>query len=58
MKKETIYKLKLIKKYAKIRFKRWWKEWGINDNEELEMFIGALSVFIIPFLLCILGCMF
>ena len=47
----------LIKKYAKIRFNRFWSEWGIS-KEELGMFAGALSMFIIPFALYIFGCMF
>lgn len=57
IKKANKRKIKLIKKYAKIRFKRFWSEWGIT-KEELGMFVGALSVFVIPFTLYIVGCMF
>lgn len=57
MKRETVYKLRLIKKYAKIRFKRFWREWGIS-LEEFEMLLGAASVVILPFALYIIGYIF
>ncbi len=55
--KEDYKKVMLIKKYAKIRFKRFWKEWGIN-KEEFEMFLGGLSIFGGVFALSILGYIF
>lgn len=57
IKKANKRKINLIKKYAKIRFHRFWKEWGIT-KEELEMFLGALLIFIISFGLYIVGCIF
>lgn len=56
-KKSNSRKIRLIKKYAKIRFNRFWGECGIS-KEELGMFVGALSVFAVPFILYIIGCMF
>ncbi len=52
IKKANARKIKLIKKYAKIRFERFWKEWGIS-KEEFGMFVGALSVIAIPVMLAI-----
>ena len=56
-KKSNARKIKLIKKYAKIRFNRFWSEWGIS-KEELGMFVGALSIFVGLFAFYIVGCMF
>lgn len=38
--KENQRKIRLIKKYAKIRFKRFWKEWGVN-KEDIECLLGG-----------------
>lgn len=42
--KEDIYKIKLIKKYARIRFNRFWKEWGITKDEAMEL-LACISIF-------------
>ena len=55
--KEDKRKIKLIKKYAKIRFRRFWNEWGISKEEALD-FVGALSIFVMLFALYIIGCIF
>ena len=44
-KTETLFmsnkeKMRLICKYAKIRFKRFWKEWGIG-KEEIEVIVDS-----------------
>ena len=54
--KEDIYKLKLIKKYAKIRFRRFWKEWGINKEEAYGIF-AVILLFVFLFEIGIIGCM-
>ena len=41
MSKETRYKLRMIKKYAKIRFKRFWKEWGLAGYELADLIASA-----------------
>ena len=53
-KMERARKWKLIKKYAKIRFERFWDEWGITKQEMLD-FLGAVSVIISIGLLFILA---
>lgn len=55
--KEDKRKIRLIKKYAKIRFRRFWNEWGVT-KEEAIMFLGALSVFALPLALYTIGCLF
>lgn len=50
--KEDIYKIRLIKKYARIRFKRFWKEWGISKDEAIE-FLLCFSIFAFIFALYI-----
>jgi hypothetical protein len=62
--KEDRYKIRLIKKYARIRFRRFkgrfkkfWDEWGIS-KEEFGMIITVLLFFVFLFELYIVGCMF
>ena len=55
--KEDKRKIKLIKKYVKIRFRRFWNEWGVSKEEALDL-VGALSIFVGLFALYIVGCMF
>lgn len=55
--KEDRRKIKLIKKYAKIRFKRFWNEWGISKKEAVD-FLGAISIFAGILALYIIGCAF
>lgn len=43
IKKANARKIRLIKKYARIRFHRFWKEWGVT-KEEVGMFVGASCV--------------
>lgn len=57
MTKEDIHKLRLIKKYANIRFKRFWKEWGISKEDVLNI-LACFSIFGFLFALYIFGCMF
>ena len=45
MSRETRYKLRLIKKYAKIRFKRFWREWGMTRYEFLDL-ISAFGIIV------------
>lgn len=54
--KKDMYKIRLIKKYARIRFKRFWKEWGVTKEEAIE-FLACISIFVFLFALYILGCM-
>lgn len=53
IKKANRRKINLIKKYARIRLRRFWSEWGIT-KEELGMFVGALSAFLFPIALSII----
>lgn len=53
MNKEDVKKVRLIKKYTKIRLKRFWNEWGIS-KEEAEIFLSLFSIFGCLFLLYIL----
>ena len=53
MNKEDVKKVRLIKKYTKIRVKRFWNEWGIS-KEEAEIFLSLFSIFGCLFLLYIL----
>lgn len=39
-----------LKRGLKRKFQRFWKEWGIT-REELGMFLGAVSIIVLPFLL-------
>ncbi len=65
MTKEDIYKLKLIKKYLKIRFKRFFKRyfkkleifWN-KYKEDVYSFLTVLFIFVDLLGLYILGCMF
>lgn len=43
MRKETRHKLRLIRKYAKIRIKRFWREWGIS-KEEFGYLITSMAI--------------
>lgn len=43
---ERVYKIRLILHYAKIRFRRFWKEWGISKREFLE-FVAAFGLVIL-----------
>ena len=43
MSKETRHKLRLIRKYAKIRIKRFWREWGIS-KEEFGYLITSMAI--------------
>ena len=43
---ERSRKWKQLKKYAKIRFKRFWDEWGFTKQEMLDL-LGAVSLWII-----------
>lgn len=57
MKPSTRFKLRLIKKYAKIRFKRFWREWGITKHQALtllEMIGGGIAFYLIVVALIIL----
>lgn len=54
--KEDMHKIRFIKKYARIRFKRFWKEWGISKDEAMD-FLACISIFVFLFALYILGCM-
>ena len=54
MSKETRYKLRLLKKYAKIRFRRFWREWGVS-KEEIKIFLSIIGLFVLLFELHILG---
>lgn len=54
--KEDIYKIRLIKKYARIRFKRFWKEWGVTKEEAIGL-LACISIFAFIFALYILCCM-
>lgn len=50
--KEDIHKIRLIKKYARIRFQRFWKEWGVSKNEAMD-FLACISIFAFIFALYI-----
>ena len=41
--KEDQRKIRLIKKYAKIRLKRFWKEWGVTTEDAVDL-LGGLSL--------------
>lgn len=41
--KEDQRKIRLIKKYAKIRLKRFWKEWGITKEDAVDL-LGGFSL--------------
>ena len=55
MRKETRHKLRLIKKYAKIRFKRFWSEWGITKNEFADFLASVAIIAIVVSLSIVLG---
>ena len=42
--KEDYKKVLLIKKYAKIRFRRFWREWGVTKEEVIDL-LGCFSIF-------------
>lgn len=54
MSNETRYKLRLIKKYAKIRFRRFWREWGVS-KEETKDFLSIIAIFALLIEFYILG---
>ena len=56
-KMSNIEKIKLIKKYAKIRFKRFWREWGIT-KEEFYILLTYTFMLILLFELYLIGCLF
>ena len=53
----NLQKIKLIKKYGVIRFKRFWREWGVN-KEEFVMIVSTISLILGLFSFYIIGCMF
>lgn len=55
--KEDYKKVMLIKKYAKIRFRRFWNEWGVSKEDAIN-FLGAMSIFVFIGALYFVGCMF
>ena len=55
MRKETRHKLRLIKKYAKIRFKRFWSEWGITKNEFADFLASVAIIAFVVSLSIVLG---
>ena len=55
--KEDYKKVMLIKKYAKIRFRRFWKEWGIS-KEDFACLMGGFSLFGLLASVYILGYIF
>ncbi len=55
--KEDQRKIRLIKKYAKIRFKRFWKEWGVS-KEDVACLLGGFSLFGLVASVYILGYIF
>lgn len=57
IKKANKRKIALIKKYAQIRLKKLWNEWGFS-KEEFGMLIGTLSIFVGLFALYIVGYIF
>ena len=57
MSKENIKKIKLIKKYARIRFNRFWKEWGLS-KEDVKIFGSIFGLFATMYLSYLLVCVF
>lgn len=57
MKKENIRKIKLIKKYAKIRFKRFWKEWGFSKRDMMDI-VSIFGLLISLYCMYIIGSVF
>lgn len=53
--KEDRMKIKLIKKYARIRFRRFWNEWGVSKEEVISL-LSCASIFGLLFVLYIIGC--
>ena len=57
MSRETRYKLRLIKKYAKIRFKRFWSEWGMTRYEFMDL-LASMSIIVLMLVFSIVGTVF
>lgn len=55
--KEDYKKVLLIKKYARIRFKRFWNEWGLSKEDCLNL-LSCMAMFGMLGALYIVGCMF
>ena len=57
IKKANRRKINLIKKYAKIRFRRFWNEWGITKEQFVDL-LGCISLFAFIYVAYIVGYMF